>query len=442
MATGAVSASPLLKAPSAGRVAWRSMEAPDDHPSMDIGVTPTHSKTRAAGRSRPLVGDRRKLPPWALATAALLVGWILGSVLSPGQSNRVAEKFEQERADLERLAELGVEELEAEAPEPAPEQSSQANLGAEDRLTVVIVQAPLRGVAIPAELTVIDEQGVPTPIDVDREVAGATQRVVGQADQRLLVVEESVAFMAVDEVMIFDPKAKSEPEKVAEAIYLMAGSDPGHTWAVTSGSDSVLDIDVRARELRAEYDLTDVGQPVGSFNGGLVVVPVNRRLGDFALWSPRRGVEKLWDLWDQWELNDRATFLDASGNVIVVHTPQGLASYNVVTGSLTQTDRQLETRLQHRAFVSPDGALLAVVQRGSVTELPSVVIIDLATGSEVDRFATAYEWHLQWVSGNEVLFVLGPPADTRVMIRNVEQSESEVIASIDGARYWVTTLQS
>jgi hypothetical protein len=353
-----------------------------------------------------------------MVVLALLAGWVLGASLN---ARPVADPVEAvEEADVE--LDVPAEEL---ATEPA----------ASERVTVVMVQAPLRGVAIPAQLTVI-EDGVPTPIVTDRRIAGATQSVIGQADQRLLVVGDSVVFMAVDAVMVFDPATRSEPVEIATAIYLMDGSAPGRVWAVTSGSRSVLDIDVRERSVRAEYDLTGVGLPVGSFAGGLVVVPFNDSLGEFALWSPRRGIERLWDL------SDRSTFLDASDNTIVVHTSQGVASYDVVAGSLNQTEVQLEPRARHRSFVSPDGARLAVLERGTIVQLPTVSVIDLQSGEMVDQFETAYEWQLQWASDHEILFVIGTADDVEVMIRDTKTSTSSVVTSLAGPQYWVTTLPS
>ena len=228
---------------------------------------------------------------------ALFVGWVLGALLNANPEPRSAE----------------------------PEQPEEVVPPVSDVLTVVMVQAPLRGVAIPADIRVI-EDGVSTAIETDQQIAGATQGVIGQGDRRMLVVEDSVVFMAVDSVMIFDPFTKSEPIEVAEAIYLLPGSEPGRAWAVTSRSQSVLDIDVRAQRVRAEYDLTAVGTPLGSYSGGLVVAPQNRTLGAFALWSPARGIEKLW------AMHDEAAFIGSGGNVLAVHTPQGLAAYNTVAG--------------------------------------------------------------------------------------------------------------
>ena len=406
----------------------------EDELALDIGVDatqPQKGQPMHLGRTQ---AEHRSLPVWAFVAMALLVGWLLGTLMSAGPAHPVVAESDRTFA-LPALA--------ATFPPPHPpvanqegpveavyEQFEPRPVGGEE-VVVVMVQAPLRGVAIPAQITVID-QGVATQIDLDRLIAGVSQGVIGQGDQRMLVVDDAVIFMSLDSVMAFDPFEKTEPTKIAQAIYLLPGSGSGRAWAVTSGSQSVLNIDVQDRRVIAEYDMTLVGAPLGSFDGGLVVAPANRTLGKFALWNPRRGIERIWTV------DERSSFIDAAGTVLVIRTPQGLASYDTVTGSLNQTDVAISASQQHRAFVSPDGARLAVVERGSVAELPIVRVIDLASGETIDEFTTAFEWQLRWLNPNEIMFMEPLPKAVRVMLRDTTDQSSRSITDLAGPNYWVT----
>ena len=380
----------------------------------DIGLPSARERVPTPARVA-----RRRLPVWAIGLGALGLGWVLGVVLSTSPQS---------------LPETPPAQPVAEQTNTEPDDARPDGLVDVGLTTVVLVQAPLRGVAIPTELVVIDGAG-PTAIVSDTEVAGATQQVIGQADQRLLVVDDLVVFMAVNDVMVFDPQGKTEPQKVAEAIYLMPGSASGRVWGVTSGSDTVLDIDIRSEQVLDEFDLSAFGKPVGSFAGGLVLTPANPSFGPFALWSPRRGIEPA--PLDAEDLE----FLDAAGNIVAVHTAEGIASYDTVTGTTRQTDTVLAPRTRHRTLLSPDGARLAVVERGSVTELPQVTVIDLATGVVIDEFGTSYEWQLQWVSPTDLLFIEGALTDIRVKLRTTTDSTTTPVVPLDGPHYWVTTLQ-
>jgi len=399
--------------------------ADDDGWLNDIGVATrveSDRSDRAQGRAR------RSLPAWALVVLSVLIGWLIGTI--------TAARGDSEPATTPPPTAI------SESVMPEPDQPATAatvpiseELGS-DLVTVVLVQAPLRGVPIPADITVIDDEGS-TGISTGRSITGVAQTVAGQADQRILVVDDLVVFMALDSVMSFDPFEKSEPVELATAIYLMPGSNPGRVWAVTSRSQSVLDIDVRSGTVRAEYDLRTIGRPLGTFQGGLVVAPVDRRLGSFAIWNPRQGIERLLSI------DEDAVFLDAAGNNLAIRTAQGLASYNVVTGSLSQTRIEISAGEQHRSFVSPDGARLAVVDRGTVAELPSVRIVDLASGEVIDAFETAFEWQLQWTSPTEVLFTdvrtsASGGLTVSVRLRDVTRGQDRSITDLSGPNFWVT----
>jgi len=400
--------------------------------TQDIGVG---ENPAVPPRTRP---ERRQLPVWAAIAMALLVGWVLGTATSRTATNVVepGPVVEPTPAASPRPA---ASPIPAASPTPieGPVEAvyetvttDPAKTDPTDLLTVVMVQAPLRGVAIPADIKVI-ENGIATQIELDRSIAGATQGVVGQGDRRMLVVEDSVVFMAVDAVMIFDPVKKTEPVQVAKAIYLLPGSGPGLAWAVTSGSGSVIEIDVRAQVRRQEYDLNEVGAPLASYNGGLVVAPADRSLGAFALWSPARGVESL-------IFEEHVTFVGAAGNVLIVHTPLGLASYDTVTGVLTQTGHDLPPSAQRRSIVSPDGSHVAVAAQGSVTELPVVLIVNTMTGKQVDVFFAAFAWQLQWINQTEILFMLPKVDGVRVMLRDIADGTSLPVTDLVGPNFWVT----
>lgn len=278
------------------------------------------------------------------------------------------------------------------------------------------------------------QHGIVTPVDVDRQISASSLEGFANGQKRITVVDGLVVFMAQDSVMVLDPVTKEEPVEVATAIYFMTGSDAGRVWAVTSGSNRVLDVDVRAGVVRADYDLAEVGVPVGSFAGGLIVAPTDRSVGKFALWSPRRGVESLG------AFASDSVFMDAGGNLLVAHAEDGMVTYNAVTGEVTRTGRQMTRGEQYRAIVSPDGSRVAVVERAPIGELPRVVILDARTGGEIDTFPTAFEWQLQWVSDDEIVYIAARGRAVTVKLRDTSLRQSTSVADLAGPNYWITVV--
>lgn len=435
--------------------------AESENDIFDIGVEGTQKVTPLRrSRQTQTSRQRRSLPLWAVVALAVLVGWILGSVMAPTSTpdDTVAQPVDQPQALADTTAvEPGPVEddplgrdpvdrgnrLTDEGPVEAVYQQTSGSTRPDggpipglfvDDVTVVIAEPEsVPGALVPATINVF-EAGIFTRYAVDKPVAEPTQAVVGHVDHRMLVVEDKVLFIAGESVMLFDLAEKNSPSTLAEASSLLPGSDPGHAWAVSADGMSVVDINVREGLVRAEYDLTNVGMPLASYRGGLVVAPENARLGRFALWSPSRGIDKIWSI------DDDATFIDAASNVIVLQTAQGLASYNAVTGALTQTERSVSARQQDRSFVSPDGARLAIVERETVADLPTVVIVDLASGEAIDEFVAASEWQLHWVSNHEMLSVSPHNRPARVVLRDTSEASSTSILELAGPTYWVTVV--
>lgn len=268
-------------------------------------------------------------------------------------------------------------------------------------------------------------------VEFDEQISGLNQGGLGQPDRRMIVVDNHVVFMASDAVMMFDPREPTSPTQVANGIYLLPGSAVGHVWVVGSGSNSVTDLDVARTQTAGTYDMTSVGVPLASVRSGLVVAPTDRSIGSLALWSPRRGVEPI-------DIGADGSFIDASGNTIAFSIDGALASYDLLTGVLTQTTRSISASDRHRALISPQGDQLAVVERGSVAELPRVLVLDVRTGAEVDEFTSAFEWQLQWTSDHEMLFVSPASDGVQIKMRDVRAQTETLTAELDSPNYWVT----
>ena len=407
-------------------------DADDEFSGFDIGVEQV---------SPPSASRNRALPTWALIVLALALGWLLGVVTSGAQSSEeiaaepptvepvpTAESSPGVEPDRDPVATPSTATGEPAAIEPAEPASSS------ERVAVVLLEAPLRGVAIPADLSVI-EQGVTTPIAVDLMISGATSSWVGRGARRILVADHHVVFMALDAVMMFDPLNKSEPIEVAtDAIHLLPGPDDASVWLVGSGSRSVRLYSVASGEVSETFDLSDIGAPLASYAGGLVVAPKDASAGTLAVWSPSEGMTSL-------GIDADYSFVDAGGNRLVLAGPQGIATHDIVTGELRDTGRFIERTQQHRAIVSPDGRRLAIVERLIITELPMVVVIDTLTGATLDAFETAFEWQLQWVSADELLFALPQGRSVQLNVRDTTTKTSEEVADLSSPNYLVTTVQ-
>gem|GEM_PF-2906598 len=424
---------------------------------FDIGVDADRStSSRPAQRN---AGASRPLPRWAFAAFALLVGWLLGSLLSSGTETAAAEDPAVAPIPASPSAEQATAVVELADPTPPlnelPLRSGASPTGSfdtsdftnpdtivspdtdlitnepEDDAVVVMVNAPLRGVPIPADITVI-EGDIATKIDIDQQISGAIEGSLRQTERRMLVVDDAVVFMALDAVMTFDLGDTPQPVQLATAIYLLKGSSPGRAWAVTSGSQSVIDIDLRNRRAQATYALTDVGSPLASFDGGLVIAPTDIAAhGRVALWSPAQGITAIPAIYDD------ADFIGAAGDTLVFFRRGGLATYNVVTGWNWQTPIDLPASIHRRSLVSPDARSLAVTVQGTVTQLPVVQVIDIETGEQIDWFEAAFAWQLRWVSETELLF-LNPANDgVQVMLRDTARGTTRQLTDLVGPNFWV-----
>jgi len=431
-------------------------ELGDEADVFDIGVDADGPPSprpprRSSGASRPL-------PRWAFAAFALLVGWLLGSLLNSGTETAAAEDPAVAPIPASPSAEQATAVVELADPTPtlielpptsgaSPAFSFDTDASnpdtivspgtdlittePEDDVVVVIVNAPLRGVSIPADITVI-EGGVASKIDVDQQVSGGTDAALNQTERQIQLVDDAVVFMALDTVMTFDLGGSPRPVQLATASYLLEGSSPGRVWAVTADSRSVIDIDVRNRRAHATYALTDVGPPLASFDGGLVIAPVDAAThGPVALWSPAQGITDIPSIYDD------ADFIGATADTLVFSRGSVLLSYNVVTGWNWQTPMDLPRGLLRRSLVSPDAHTLATTASGRIIDFSVVAIIDIETGAEIDWFEVTFARHIRWVSETELLY-LAPVADrVQVMLRDTETGTSRMLANLTGPNFWV-----
>lgn len=391
----------------------------EDEP-VDIGFD--SGRADLARANRPVSGgERRRLPAWVIALLALGIGWFLGAFFGATSPSEDAV----EPAAVPTATSVQSPAVPTPTPPPVAEPMTAPPTA------VLVVQAPLRGIAIPAEVRII-EDGIARSLDVPGEVSASNLDGFGYGQRRILSVAGAAVFMASERVMVL-PDSLETPVEIAEAIYLLPGSHEDRVWAVTAGTRSVLDIDVPAQRVVAEYDLGPIGAPLGSFAGGLVVTPEDRTLGPIATWNPRRGVEAT-------GLPSDATFIDAGGNTLAIHTADGLAAFDAITGVVTQTERQLSTSDQYRSASSPDGSMLALVERRPIGEFPQVVVLDVRTGAEVDRFETAYEWQMKWINRGDILHLGIDDEEIQVVVRTVDTQASVLVAELAAPNFWVTVL--
>lgn len=380
-----------------------------DQPSgFDIGVASTPGAVvNGGGRG---AGQRRRLPVWMMVVSALLVGWLFGSLLGSSQSNSSATTASTPTPEAVRVRATMVVE-------PAP--VSVVGDGALSLPASTLVIAPANQGPPGASMLLIDEAGS-DEITLDGGVVTAQP----------LAVDNGVAVIAGGTVYIV-PTSAGASIAVTEADVLMPGTESGTLWAVRPNRRTVQLIDVGSRSVRATYDLSTVGTPLASYDGGLIVAPDIERFGPFALWSPARGIERIW------LLEADASFVDAIASTIVLQTDRGLASYDTVTGSLSQTDVRLDAAALDGAKISPNGTAVAIPVDATNGAEMSIAVVDLATGDIADTFETGPDTNIWWVS-NEQMLHHGVDDDQQIWLRDTRLSFSTRLHRPEMPFVWMT----
>lgn len=252
--------------------------------------------------------------------------------------------------------------------------------------------------------------------------------------ERSLAVNDTVFLISGGEVFALDTQqgvTKGRGIAPADGLLPGHGAGTGNLWAIDVEPQLVRLIDVASSQVRATYDISVAGLPLASYSGGLVVAPQIDGFGPFALWNPARGIERIW------AVDEDAVFVGAAESTIVLQTSQGVASYDTVTGSMFQSDRQLSDAQLASANVSPDGRALAFQGQAAVDDPESIVVVELPSGTVQDEFPTGDVDKMQWVSSTEIVH-LGADDDLQVQLRDTSSGFDTSITQLDAPIEWMT----
>lgn len=260
--------------------------------------------------------------------------------------------------------------------------------------------------------------------------AGVGRGLLGVGDQRLRIVGRDVVYISLGETVILPLDTLDEPIAVGTGVYLLPSGSDGRVWVVGSGARWVRHLDVASRSTGPEIRLGDIGRPLAGVTSGLVMSLRAADPGALALRNELGEVEPL-------HIDPVLEFVAAAGDTVVLSDGDSLLVHDITDG----TTRSLAiTHAEHARsnefIISPSGTRIAIVERGTLTDLPRVRVYDLHGGREVMEIDPALGWQLQWISEDDILYLDPTGGEYALSIADVDAGSSRRTIGLSNSAIW------